>query len=388
MYSINGNKPHVAIIEPVGGHGGMDYYDFGLAKGLENAGFHISLYTCRETKLPLTPVPFKIYRFFWAIYGRTPKIIRAIYFLLGLAISLVHARARGNKVLHFHFFEASILQLLCIAFSKILFMRTVVTVHDVESFSGGTSRKQARRIYRLSNMVIVHNEVSKRSLIDFTSLNTDKIFIIPHGNYIDGLSTEDGVVAREKLNIPQQVPILLFFGQIKEVKGLDILLRALPDVVSKFPSTILIVAGKLWKSDLEEYSNLIHQLGIEKNVRLDIRYIPNNEVPNYYAASDIVVLPYRKIYQSGVLLMAMSYGKAVLVSDIPGMLEIIRDGKNGFVFRTENPQHLSDRLFYALSNKGERDRIAECGFQTVLKKHGWEKIGKMTGDIYQSLVGS
>jgi len=376
----------VAIIEPVGGHGGMDFYDFGLANGLVKAGVKVSIYTCNKTKPPTGPATFRFYRPFRAIYGGTPKILRAGLFLAGLLGSLVHSRFCGVRIVHLHLFDTSILQLACLVFAKVMGMRTVVTAHDVESLAGGQGGFFACRIYVMADRVIAHNQVSSKALVEILEVSVDKIFIIPHGNYVENVTFVDRHVAREQLKLPHDVPIILFFGQIKHAKGLDVLLRALPAVVTKHSDVILMIAGKVWKTDLGEYVDLINQFGLEQHVKLDIRYIPNEEVASYYGAADVVVLPYRKIYQSGVLLMAMSYRKAVVVSDIPGMLEIVKNGVNGFVFRSEDHRHLEKTLNQALDQPEERDRIVALGYETVIEQHGWDHVGRLTREVYLSVL--
>jgi len=388
MTSLDIEPLRVAIIEPVGGHGGMDYYDFSLAGGLASAGVIVSLYTCRQTRPPATPVSFRLYRPFVLIYGGAPRVLRAAMFLIGLLSSLIHARLRNIRIVHLHLFDTSILQLACLVCAKAMGMRTVVTAHDVESLAGGQAGRLARRIYDLADRVIAHNQVSSQALVDMIGISVDKIFIIPHGHYVHDVTVVDKRVAREQLGLTQQGPVILFFGQIKHVKGLDVLLRALPAVVAKHPDVILMIAGKVWKTDLGEYVALINQFGLEQHVKLDIRYIPNEDVASYYGAADVVVLPYRKIYQSGVLLMAMSYRKPVVVSDIPGMLEIIKDVVNGFVFRSENHRHLEKILNQMLDQPEERDRVAALGYETVIKQHGWDRVGRLTREAYQSVLDS
>ena len=99
--------------------------------------------------------------------------------------------------------------------------------------------------------------------------------------------------------------------------------------------------------------------GLHENVRLDIRYIPDEQVSNYYCAADFVVLPYKKIFQSGVLLMAMSYGTPVITSNIPGMTEIVTDGINGLTFQSEDVASLAASLLGALSmDNNERQQLS------------------------------
>jgi len=108
-------------------------------------------------------------------------------------------------------------------------------------------------------------------------------------------------------------------------------------------------------------------------------------VPLYYGAADLVVLPYLRIYQSGVVLMAMSYGKAVLVSDIPGMLEVVQDQETGFVFRSGDVDDLVQRICTIFANQPIMESVAKRGLRLMEEKYDWAVIGKKTKDLYASL---
>ena len=132
------------------------------------------------------------------------------------------------------------------------------------------------------------------------------------------------------------------------------------------------------------YEALIRKLGIRDHLVLHSRFIPHEEVASYYAAADVVVLPYRRIYQSGVVLMAMSYRRPVVVSDLPGMTEIVRDGENGFVFASGSSAQLAKRLVEILGDDESRARVAAAGFEYVSREHDWSRIGQMTAEAYKT----
>jgi glycosyltransferase involved in cell wall biosynthesis len=119
---------------------------------------------------------------------------------------------------------------------------------------------------------------------------------------------------------------------------------------------------------------------------LHIRYISDQEVPYFYAAADIVVLPYKRIYQSGVLLMAMSFGRPVVVSNIPGMLEVVTDGHTGLVFESENDQDLARRLIDAGNDSELLRRVAQRGYELMLARYSWTKIGRETATCYKRIL--
>jgi len=383
------NRPvrsKIAIVEPVGGHGGMNYYDFSLADALSSTGMHITLYTCDKTEIPEKAF-FLIKKTFSGIWGHKPKFYRAFRFLIGLFRTLIHARWKQVQLIHLHFFHYTILEKIAVILAQFFGFKIVITVHDVESFAGIQDAKCVKTILQEADKLISHNILSKKELIKKMKIDPGKIDVIPHGNYLTNIPFDIGQQeARTKLNIPMDSPVVLFFGQIKEVKGLDILLNALPAPIKKYPKLKLIVAGKIWKDDFQKYQEIILSTNLSDNVDFHIRYIKDEEVPLFYNASDIVVLPYKKIYQSGVLLMAMSYRKPVVVSDLEGMIEIVEDNVNGFVFRSGDPESLSSILIQVLSNSKKLEEIATAGYDTVAVNHDWNLIGQKTAELYRSIL--
>ena len=377
----------VAVIEPVGGHGGMDYYDFGLCGGLAEAGVDVVLHTCNETSIPGS-VGFAVRYSYSKIFGKEAAWRRGLRFIFGSALAVLSAIREGRSIVHLHFFHVSTLTLMNLLLARIAGRKVVITAHDVESFVSSLEVPfMSRMAYRLAHQIIAHNQISRGELRARLHVAEDKITVIPHGNYLHALRTmPTKYTAREKLGIPLQAKVLLFFGQIKEVKGLDVLLDAMPVVLQRHPDTVLLIAGKTWKEDFTVYQARMEALGIRKACVMHIRYIHDEDVPLYYGAADLVVLPYRRIYQSGVLLMAMSYCKAVLVSDIPGMMEVVRERDTGFVFKSGDVADLAKKLIKILSDATNRETVALRGRKLVEKKYDWARIGLLTKDLYASLA--
>lgn len=376
----------VAMIEPVGGHGGMDYYDYGLCEGLAAAGVGVVLHTCDETMLH-EDAGFDVRHTYRGIFDGSAAPLRGLRFLVGSVKALTCAVTENRKIVHLHYFRVGTLALLNVLMARLALRKVVITAHDVESFVSSLEVPLMSRIaYRLAHRVIAHNQISRTELISRLGVRSGKISVIPHGNYLHALhplTARDA--SREILGIPREAKVLLFFGQIKAVKGLDILLKAMPAVLARHPDAVLLIAGKPWKTDFAAYSSLIDRLGIGHACQSHIRYIHTEEAAHYYGASDLVVLPYQRIYQSGVVLMAMSYGKPVLVSDLPGMVEMITDGDDGFVFQRGNPQSLAMRLNEVLAAPDVMTSVAMRGRALVEKKYGWDAIGRHTANLYADI---
>jgi len=376
----------IAVIEPVGGHGGMDYYDFGLCGGLAEAGYDLVLHTCDKTVVPVD-IDFEVRHSYVGIYGDAPSWLRGFRYTLGMLTALLSAVSESRHICHFHLFHVGPLQLFNIALAKMLGRRVVITAHDVESFVDSLEvPAMSRWVYRQADRVIAHNRVSQQELIEQIGIQKERIAVIPHGNYLHVLRPLPvQYEAREALRVNGQAKVILFFGQIKDVKGLDLLLEAIPEVRKAHPNVILLIAGKPWKSDFSCYEALIERLGINECCIKHIRYISDKELPLYYAAADLVVLPYRRIYQSGVVLMAMSYRKPVLVSDLPGMTEIVQDGDTGFVFRQGDVASLVEKLIAALNDVEARDHVAQRGYNRVRNDYDWRSIGDKCKELYATI---
>jgi D-inositol-3-phosphate glycosyltransferase len=153
---------------------------------------------------------------------------------------------------------------------------------------------------------------------------------IPHpvyDNYGDKTTRAAGLA---HLGLPETTRYLLFFGFIRDYKGLDLLLEAMADVRLRQMDVKLIVAGEYY-GNREFYENLIRELGLEDRVVLKTEYIPSEKVKYYFAAADLVAQPYKSATQSGISQMAYHFEKPMLVTNVGGLSEIVPDGEAGYV---------------------------------------------------------
>lgn len=365
----------VAIIEPVGGHGGMDYYDYGLAMGLGKNGCQITYHTCSKTDIKKYE-NVDTQHTFGRIWERW-KLFKGLQFFLGYITSFIISKKNGCDVVHLHFFHVELRNYIVLFIArKILRLKVVVTIHDVESFKN--SNGTLNSAFHMMDQIIVHNQFSEQELLQ-KGVDKKKIHIVPHGNYLpfinEGLTQPKA--QGDKLN-------LLFFGQIKEVKGLDVLLNALAVVVEEKDHVHLTIAGRPWHDDASKYEDFIRDLSLENFVTTRFEFIPDDEVADYFSKADVVVLPYKKIYQSGVLLLAMSYRKPVLVSDLEPFTEIIEHKKTGFIFESESEEDLAEKI-KVIIEKREILQLVKRNAQVLLDgEYDWVRIGEKTKQIYQS----
>jgi D-inositol-3-phosphate glycosyltransferase len=181
--------------------------------------------------------------------------------------------------------------------------------------------------------------------------------------------------------------VILFFGQIKKVKGLDHLIRAFRAVLQEHPDSVLLIAGQVWKDDFSHYARLIASLGLEENVLPRIEHIPDEDVAAYFQSADVVALPYRKVYQSGVLLMACSYGRPIVATSVGGMKEVIEDGVSGYLVPPGDEEGLAEAIARLLSDKEKAEAMGRIARRRAEEDFSWERVALRTKEIYAGLLG-
>lgn len=198
-------------------------------------------------------------------------------------------------------------------------------------------------------------------------------------NYGERLSFE---TAKEKLKLDVNTHYLLFFGFIRDYKGLDLLLNAFADERLRNYPVKLLVAGEYYSSP-EPYLELIKKNKLEDLVELRTDFIADEEVNLYFSASDMVVQPYKSATQSGVTQIGYHFNKSMLVTNVGGLSEIIPHGKIGYVVAPD-PQSIADALvdFYSYDRRAE----FEANIAEEKKKFSWSNMVNTFISLYNKLT--
>jgi glycosyltransferase involved in cell wall biosynthesis len=140
--------------------------------------------------------------------------------------------------------------------------------------------------------------------------------------------------------MPLQGDVLLFFGFVRPYKGLTFLLKAMPQILRDRPGLTLMIVGEFWK-DKKTYSDLIDELQIGSHVMIVDRYVGNDEVPVYFAASDAVVLPYVSSTESGIIQLAYGLNVPIITTTVGGNVDLVVHEKTGMLCRPESSDDLA-----------------------------------------------
>jgi len=365
----------IAIIEPVGGSGGMNYYNLSLLFCIETYSSKVFLFTSR-TDIKFTNKKILIFNFFDHCWLIENKFLKSVNYIINLFKSILKAKYNKCQVIHLHQFEFSFILIVNILITRIFFKKIILTVHDVESFRNNNySSIFIKLVYKFISKFIVHNNFSYE--IFYNKYKFQNIFIIPHGNYLKFFKPLDH-------NFKILPFKLLFFGQIKKNKGLDLLLFALSKVIIDNKNIQLTIVGKIVNNDLEHYQNLIFKYNLQEYIVTKFEYVSDEILVNYFNNCNLVVLPYKKIYQSGVLLKCLSLKRAVLCSDLPPFKEIIIDNYNGFLFSKNNVSSLSDKLLNIINTANDLYKIENNGFDLIKTKYNWDNLGFEYFKIYSN----
>jgi D-inositol-3-phosphate glycosyltransferase len=305
------------------------------------------------------------------------------------------ARAKP-KIFHilwnnkFQFFDRTLLML----YYKLVGKRVVFTAHNVNAGRRDHNDSWLNRLslkvqYSFSDHIFVHTDGMKRELIADFRIPEENVSVIPFGinNTIPNTSLSIAE-AKQQLGVSSSDKTMLFFGNIAPYKGLEYLIAAFTELLKKDRSYRLLIVGnpKGPASYWNEIGRTIVNSDIAGRVIEKIEYVPDEATELYFKAADVLILPYTRVFQSGVLFLAYSFGLPAIVADVGSLKNEIVEGKTGLVFRSQNPSDLASKveeyfkseLFSNLENT--RSQIKEYANE----RYSWSRVATITALVYAS----
>jgi len=311
--------------------------------------------------------------------------IKIIFFLLWKRPHIIHFQWLIDKKNDFYFMKIL----------KIFRFTIVYTAHNLLPHDGNSQIDQIifRRIYSVSDKIIVHSENNKRDIVDIFKIDQKKVDIVPHGSF-DVLYTDKHItksIAREKIEIPDGKRVILFFGLIRKYKGLEYLVSAFHNIKEELENTVLLIVGNIHNEnsdDFKFYLDFIDRISHDDDIICINEYVHFEKINFYFLASDVVVLPYIKTYTSGVLLAAYAAGRPVIVTDTGALNEVVEVGKSGFIVPPKDVDALAQAIVKTLSDPDQMEKMGNYAKYLSETVYSWSNIASRTINVYQSLNSS
>jgi D-inositol-3-phosphate glycosyltransferase len=330
--------------------------------------------------------------------SRLEKLVRTVKMYAGILAYSVRTDAKIFHILWENQFKL-LDRTLLVAFYKLLGKKIVFTAHNVDADErdargNALGRLSLRVMYAMADHVFVHTERMKQQIAQRFAVEPQNITVIPFGmNTVmpkAGVTSED---ARRQLGCTGAEKLVLFFGNITLYKGVEYLVESLAILKRRGAADIkLIVAGNVKDRHSQSYwqdvKSRIAAEGLTGTVRIEARFIRDDEVELFFKAADVCVLPYVTIDQSGVLILSYRYGTPVIVSDVGSMREDVVHGQTGFVCRPRDAEHLAATIdaYFSSALFTERDRARAEIEAWADARYSWRPIAGTIADVYSHLV--
>jgi D-inositol-3-phosphate glycosyltransferase len=377
-------------------HAGVALYSYKLANALVEKGVETTTFVDDCYELDTLPARFKKAQVLCSKYEGI-RLNKSFPWRVGGIIGshvynsrkfYGYVKKDAPEVVHLHSFLFYPLEWTLLLRLKRTPARIVLTVHNVLPYRYylwpfvGLERTILEYVYQCADRLIVHSEANKSQLLSEFSIERNKVVVIPHGEYSFGQRknaiTQDE--ARRRLGIKANEIVVLFFGYIRRIKGIDILLEAFDKVAARYPNAVLIIAGSVIEGQsFDEYARRLKSLKHAGRIKCFIKYVPYEDIPLFFVSADIVVAPYREFSgQSGVALLGAGFGKAMIVSDAGGLPEVVEHGKTGLVVPAGGVDSLAEAMALLLKDSDLREAMGRQAELKAMEDFSWGKIATET----------
>src|SRR5579863_2979118 len=378
-------------------------YAFGLAMALVAKGVGVDVIGGDEIDSPELHVTPNLR--FLNFRGDQQAKVTASKKLLNLALyyaRLMRYAARSKpKLLHIlwnnkiEWFDRTILM----AYYKVVGKKVALTAHNVnqarrDAKDSLLNRMTLRIQYRLCDHIFVHTKKMKDELCQDFGVAEGRVTVIRHP--INDAFPETDLTPSEaklRLGVGDHEKAILCFGRIRPYKGIEQLLAAFKLLSADNQKNYrLIIAGEPMKGSeeyLHEIQEAINRHFKPGHVIVRVQFIPDEEIELYFKGADVLVLPYKEIFQSGVLFLAYSFGLPVVATDVGSFREEIVEGSTGFLSKPGDPAELSRAIeTYFASDLYRNLKVRRQDIKDYAEaNHSWSAVADLTRNAYAEMLG-
>jgi N-acetyl-alpha-D-glucosaminyl L-malate synthase BshA len=347
---------------------GAEIAAYNIARHLARKGYKVHVITSLDEGLPKESVEqgFHVHRVGF------PKIKFLGIAIFRLKVLLTLRRVNPDTV-HGHGTGISLSGFLA---KKVLGKPYLVWRRGIDIGLGGLfTRTLSRLVLKNADAVIALTEDMKREIQ--TVINRE-VFVIPNGIDFERFQNLSRDKIRYKLQARVDERLVVFVGRFRPEKGVRYLIEAMEIIRRKSQNARLILVGE--GPEEEDLKRLVEQLNLRDCVDF-LGQVPNEEVPQYMAASDVFVLPSLAEGFPNVILEAMASGLAIVACRVSGLPEIVEDGGNGFLVESKNPEQIAEKVLLLLGNDELRERISKNNKEKA-KGYSWESVVERLEEVY------
>jgi D-inositol-3-phosphate glycosyltransferase len=311
---------------------------------------------------------------------------------------ILYAASADPRIFHilwnnkFEMFDRTLLML----YYKFLRKKVVLTAHNVnigrrDSKGGLLDRLTLRVQYALADHMFVHTEKMKRELSEEFAVHSSRVTVIPFGLNNEVPTTSlTAAEAKQRLGIKPGERTILFFGKIRPYKGLELLVSAFLQLPMQAENYRLVIAGKPGQGCEKYWEAIQEKITKHSRILVHAQFISDSDIEVYFKAADLVVLPYRHVYGSGILSLAYGFGSPVLAADVGSLKEEIIVGETGFAFDADDSNDLARliQLYFASDLYRHLDDKRHEIRAYAAQRYSWSVVGHITASVYSQLLGS
>jgi D-inositol-3-phosphate glycosyltransferase len=402
---------HTCPLAMLGGKksGGMNVYVRDLSRELARLGVQVDVYTRSqdsyvpmisfglgygarvihikagpERPIPLTEVTNYLDDFsrgvlqFAAEEGISYDLIHSHYWLSGLVAGKLKEEWNDVPVIHM--------------FHTLGRMKNRVATSDRE-LAPQERIEGEQKVIEIADRIVVATPAEQAQLHWLYGNRSGKEVVVSPGVDLERFKPIPKEAAKAKVGIPTQDKSILFVGRIEPLKGVDTLLQAMALIQERYPAAVenvdvTIIGGDPWANDPDLEMARLHamreQLGIHDIVTF-IGARDQNELPFYYSAAEMVIMPSHYESFGMVALEAMATGTPVIASEVGGLAFLIRDGENGFHVPSRNPEALAERIYELLTHEACIQKLGQNA-RKYAQQYAWNDIAEKMLGVYGALL--
>lgn len=307
------------------------------------------------------------------------RSVKALEAIINYVYLVFCALLNRPKVIHFQwlpFLEVSSIERIFLRLIKLISPKSKIwlTVHNIYPHNSSENAREKYKarfatVEKIFDMFILHLQTSKTEFCKEFGISEARCKVIPHGVFVPKGLEITHYERGEKLR-------LVMFGKQSYYKGTDILVDAIAllpkDIQNRVTTTIV-------GQTPDDYLKTLQEKATGLDIKFTPKFVPDDILNGIILESDVIVLPYREISQSGVLLLALYFERPIICSNLPSFKETLEGYNSDLFFEKDSPKDLA-RVIIHMVSEPNHDGI---DVQALKKKYSWENIAQMVGDYVQ-----